>query len=338
MKIQYINNLRAFACYLVILTHSAMPAISESYGMFMVFFAIIASPSSELFVMISSSLLAPTKEGMIFFYKKRFSKLLGPFLFWSLIILIIKYFQNKISLNELFYDLALFPIKPVTGVYWFVYAICGLYLVIPIISPWLNICKRKELLFVLALWSITLFLPYLNIFLDDSIYNPKGDYYFILTYFGGFIGYLFLGVYLRKYPILYLNKVKAFSSILFILFLGLLPIICGYIFNRNLLILSRENLSITSAFFVIAIFTFFQNFKLPHYMEYVLNIIAKHSYGIYLIHIIIIRDIVWRFLENNRIFHPVIETPLISIVSLLICLAIVRVLSFLPKSKYIVGV
>src|SRR5690606_24686512 len=112
MRIQYYDNLRATACFLVILTHSAMPALKDSYGPFMVFFSLIASPSSELFVSISSSLIAPNKIPMIDFYKKRFSKLLWPFLFWSMFMVGYRFFMGEINADIALKRILLFPIKP----------------------------------------------------------------------------------------------------------------------------------------------------------------------------------------------------------------------------------
>lgn len=314
-----------------------MPAINPAFGLFMVIFSVIGSPSSELFLMISSSLLVPTKQNMSSFYKKRFSKLIGPFLFWSIIILIIQYLLDEQTLKELFYNIILFPLAPVTGVYWFVYTICGLYLIIPIISPWLIKSTKKELLTVIIIWAITLLLPYLNLILDKDIYRLKGDYYFSLVYFGGFIGYLFLGVFLKKYPLLFSNKYKAFVFINILLLAGALPILYGYLINRNALLISEENLSISSALFVTAIFAFFQNFKIPTFIENSLNIIAKYSFGIYLIHFIILKGIK-HLLEHHRLPHPILETPLIAISCLLISLLIIRFIALFPIGKHIVGV
>lgn len=338
MQIQYFNNLRALACFLVILTHSALPALDESFGMFMAFFSLIGSPSSELFVTISASLLAPTKKDTFSFYKKRFSKLIGPFLFWSVIILLLDFYLGSITSNQFFTKLLLFPIKPVTGVYWFVYAICALYLIIPIISPWLQKSSKKELQFVLLLWLVTILLPFLNVFLNKNIYDINGNYYFILTYCGGYIGYLFLGVYLRKYPLLFKKKINAILLTLLLIIVGTVPVAYGYIFNREILKIAQENLSITSVLYVVAIFCFFQNFRLHSKVEPVFNLIAKYSFGIYLIHIIVVRKLVWYFVLNNRLSHPFVETPFVAISSLIICVFFVKIITYLPKSKYVIGV
>lgn len=336
-KIQYFNNLRATACILVILTHSSMPNPNAAFGIFIAGFSLLSSPSSELFVTISSSLLAPTKLGMFEFYKKRFSKLIGPFLFWSLIVVAIDFIQGEINLYEAGTKMVLFPIEPVTGVYWFVYAICGLYLIIPIVSPWLESATKKMFYFILALWSLTLLLPYLNLILSKPIYSINGDYYFILNYLGGFVGFLFLGVFLRKFPLKFKKKGNTLLFLLALFLLGSVPVIFGVFYNREVLLISRENLSITSMLYVGGIFIFFQNYGLPSMIERLFNLIAKYSYGIYLIHLLVVRDIVWRIMENNRIYHPLIETPFITLVSLAICLILVIIIGKLPNSQNIIG-
>ncbi|MFB9057604.1 acyltransferase [Mariniflexile ostreae] len=338
MQIQYFNNLRAFACYLVILTHSAMPAVDLSFGPFMVLFSIMGSPSSELFVTMSSSLLAPTRLELLAFYKKRFSKLIPPFFFWSFIFVIIKFFQNELTVSESINKLLLFPILPVTGVYWFVYAICGLYLIIPIVSPWLKESNKKTLQVILAIWFLTLLIPYLNLIFHSNIYEINGHYNFITVYLGGFIGYLFLGVYLRQYPIIFKRKLKGICIISALIVLGATPLLYAYFVDRKFLEIASHNLSITSALFVTSIFLFFQNFTLPDPIERAMNIIAKYSFGIYLMHILVIRDFVWVLFESNRLSHPLLETPLISLLSLLICLIICRLIVLLPMSRYIIGV
>ena len=261
-----------------------------------------------------------------------------PFLFWSLVVVFIDLCFGRASLSSAAMDIALFPISPVAGVYWFVYVIGGLYLIIPVVSPWLRVAGRRELLFLLGLWLATLFLPYINIFSGGEIYRVGGSYYFLLIYMGGFIGYMWLGVYMRRYPIILGSRVAALVLVVLVLALGMLPILYGYFVSRGALPIVTDNLSLSSAFFVLAAFIFFQNFALPRSVERLCNLVAKYSFGIYLIHIIIIRDGVWRLMEGSRFGSPVWETPFIAVTSLLICLGIVRILSRLPKSKYIVGV
>lgn len=337
MKIQYYSNLRAIACILVLMTHLAMPAIDPKYGIFMVFISVLGSPSSELFITMSSSLLAPTKYEMFEFYKKRFKKLIPPFLFWSFITVLLNVLLGSITYSKMIYQMLLFPIAPVYGVYWFVYVISGLYLLIPILSPWLREATKKQFRFILLLSFITIFLPYLNYFMDKDIYKIDGNYQFVLSFFGGYIVYFLLGVYLRKFPITFNKRVYFYLFSIVLLILGSIPFGSAYFYNRNLLPIVEHNLSFSSVCYVILIFTFCQNVKFPTIVESLFNIIAKYSFGIYLTHIIIGRLLVWEVMKNYRLANPLIETPLLVLITLILCIGILKILSYLPKSKYITG-
>lgn len=130
---------------------------------------------------------------------------------------------------------------------------------------------------------------------------------------------------------------KAFFTVLAFLILGVVPFLVGYLLKVPAGDLIGNNLSLTSALFIIAIYLFFKNFKLPSSVEHLTRIIAKYSFGIYLIHILVVREFVWKMMEQARIPHPLIETPFIAIISLIICLLIVKSLSCLPKSEYFIG-
>ena len=321
------------------MTHSTYLINDPLHKKYFYLFTIIGLASSELFVSISSSLLAPTKLGMMEFYKTRFNKLLWPFLFWSIVMVGYRYFDNDITAREAIHKILFFPFQAVEPIYWFVYSICGLYLINPLISPWLKNATQKELQFVILMWFVTLLLPYLNFFAEEPFYLWRGNYYFILTYLGGFIGYLFIGVYLRRYPILFQNKWKVFLLVFSLLILGLIPIIWSKIFKVKTFDFIWGDLSVTSACFVIAIYIFFKNFKFPVLFERWMSIVAKYSFGIYLVHSLVANLVVFKIFQNHRILHPLIETPLITLLILLISLFFVRLISkFWPYSKYIVGV
>lgn len=337
-RIHYIDNLRVLACFLVILTHAAM-ATKESYGFYAVIISLLGAPSSELFLTISGALLLPTRIRMKQFYIKRFSRLALPVLFWSIIILFIEYVTGNNSLQVTLKKLILIPLSPVIGVYWFIYAICGLYLLAPVLSPWIITSTKKEFQFVLLLWLVTILLPYTS-FIWPDFYKIDGNYYFILTYFGGFLGYMLLGVYLRKYPIL-LSKFKAMVLVLTLITLAILPILYCYLFHRELINTINNNLSISSVLLVTSIFIFFQNFGSTNVkFNHLINYIAKYTFGIYLIHIIIVRNVVKYVYSFYRVepLNPLIETPLIALTSMFICYICVKLISKLPHSKNIVGV
>lgn len=333
-RIEYIDTLRVIACFLVILTHSAMPVEDDSMGVWMGGISFLGSPSSELFLALSGMVLLPVHISMREFYKRRFLKLIPPVLCWSFVILVVYICLGKITVYDAFYSFVMIPLRPVVGVYWFIYVMIGLYLLAPIISKWLLDASKKQVQFFLFLWFINLTLPYLNLLVPD-FYRQSGSHYWTLNYFGGFIGYWLLGYYLRKWPLRIGMNVGWTTILIF----GV-----GYVFT--LLIMKNkevdispymDNLQIGSALLVMILVTIIQKFPIRSgKLKDGLASLAKYSFGIYLIHILVVRDLVWLFFAKYRMFC-VFETFSIAIVSLLLSYFILRIISCLPKSKYIIG-
>lgn len=334
-RLEYIDTLRVLACFLVILTHSAMPAVNSTDGIWYFSYSFVSSPSSELFLALSGAVLLPVKVSMKEFYKRRFLKLLPPVLFWSVLIILIYILLGKASVEDGIITLSQIFIKPVIGVYWFIYVIIGLYLLAPIISKWLIDASQRQVEFFLLLWSFNLIMPYINLFIPN-IFQQTGSHYWMLNYFGGFLGYWMLGYYLRRFPILIgLNKRFITISILFFcycLFIGFMKI------NNQNVGEYIDNLQIGSALGVILLFTIIQNLThIPNRIQSLIALIAKYSFGIYLVHIIIARELVWRLFEHMR-FSPLLETPTIAFISLILSFFVLYFLSKLPFGKYITGV
>lgn len=86
--LHYIDCLRVFACFLVVTIHCNYVPSQECNKIWTQLLNVIGSPSSELFLAISGSLLLPVKISQKEFYRRRFSKLLVPLLSWSLFGLI----------------------------------------------------------------------------------------------------------------------------------------------------------------------------------------------------------------------------------------------------------
>lgn len=85
-RLYYIDNLRVLACFLVLLTHSTMAATNPDKEGFWIFgLSFLGSPSSELFLALSGTVLLPVKTEFAKFYKRRFIKLIPPLIIWSIL-------------------------------------------------------------------------------------------------------------------------------------------------------------------------------------------------------------------------------------------------------------
>ncbi len=262
-----------------------------------------------------------------------------PLLFWSAIIVIYRYFSQSASIDETWRSLATIPIKPVLGAYWFFYVISGLYVFAPVISKWLLNTSKKEIRFFMFLWATTLSLASINILFNINLIDINGNYYFILNSFGGFLGFMILGSYLRNY-----TAERNFKSNIIIPFVILFTLLLLAVVGYKMRILTAdffmENLSLPTALMVYAIFMLFKSLKFNNKtIIKIISEVALCSYGIYLVHIFIARTLVWSLLENLGImnYHAAITIFFSLILSLAISYGVVRLIKCLPYSKYIVG-
>lgn len=286
-----------------------------------------------LFLMISGALLLGKKINTTDFLKKRIWRVLLPFLFWSLIYILLNvvfklYTGEKINVleyvfNQLHYGSA--------NHLWFVYMILGIYLFLPIINSWIVNSETNDLLYYLLLWGLTLFiaLPF------KTVLGFKIDLY----YFSGYLGYLILGYYLSKYNF---NKFRFIKISIFILFIvGFLITFSGtYLLTKEALVFNGsfyEYLTPNVLFMSIAVFVFGKHLIIKNVLLLkIIDLINKYSYGIFLIHILILIllrkiNIYWNLL------HPCFSIPLIVIICLTISLAIIYLINKLPYGKYISG-
>ena len=146
--------------------------------------------SVPVFLMLTGALLLPRVEATGSFLKKRFSRLIGPFIFWSLIYLAVAlYFQPRGSDSWTFFQQRLQ--SGISYHLWYVYMLAGIYLILPVLQRWIALAERRDLEYFLLLWLIALFAS--TQFVADHLPD------FNLVYFSGYIGYPVLGYYLNTF-------------------------------------------------------------------------------------------------------------------------------------------
>lgn len=334
-RTEYIDALRALACFLVVLTHSALPSVTGTDGIWKFLISFISSPATQIFFAISGALLIKPDICPRAFLKKRLLRLLPPVVFWSIMTMVVYALLGKHTWEEALWRIVLIPFQPVIGIYWFIYVIIGLYFLTPVLSGFITKASKRAVEFYLFLWGVTLVLPYLNL---GNIpfwapYQSQGSYYHSLIYFGGYVGFFLLGYYLNTYPIRIGNNKRFWGMLLGAMVCVFLTF---YLKWRNVEAKLDDYLNIGQLFYTTVLITLFQNLPKPvlHFNGW--KILSLYSFGIYLIHPIIVRDLVWNFAMDYRM-HALVETPLIAIVSIGICWLILALLSRFPKIKWVTG-
>lgn len=319
-NIGWIDLLRVLACFLVVFSHSSDAFVGQfdnDRASFLtgVFSGSFVRPCVPLFVMMTGVLLLPAKVDLAGFYRKRIGRILVPLAFWSIItpILFFIYFtyinpntQNPLiapgqTLDSLWVKLYtfIFNFNFDTVPMWYLYMLIGLYLVMPILSHWLDQTSRKDLKLVLMLWGVSLFIPYLK--MAAPLLGYQGNYgnmglwgvcdwndYGTFYYFSGFIGYLILAYYLVKYPLDWSWK-KALSITIPMFLVGYAITSYGYVLTQDAFPGNYAYLEIVWYFaginvfmMTFSVFVIVQKIKVPSLPW--MSRLASLTFGIYLCH------------------------------------------------------
>lgn len=245
--IGWIDALRVIAIILVVISHCC-DHFTALYGVDMAGYNLGATigslvrPCVPLFAMMTGVLLLPVKSDVTLrgFYKKRIGRLLWPLIFWSLVLPIANFLAynyvwtapKNLSLvgpfdvdnlvNHLY--TWIFNFNYDTIPFWYIYMLIGIYLVLPIVSRWLETASKKDIETVLWLWVVSLIVPYLTYFAPSlgfkgnygvvglwgvCSWNSFGTFY----YMSGFLGYMILANYLTHWPVRCSNAKLAAISI-----------------------------------------------------------------------------------------------------------------------------
>ena len=321
-----IDIIRIVACLMVVTMHAPMPN-ENAIGIFNAALSYYNAPCIGLFFMVSGALLLPIKGDGIDFLKRRFTKIAGPTIFWSIFYIACRYFFDGTS-EGIAKSILSIPFSPQGhGVMWFMYTLAGLYLIAPIISAWLERASKKEIEIYLSIWILTTCYPLLKLFLTTQTGETS-----ILYYLSGFAGYFLLGYYLKKYP-----KAISYTILLPAIIISICaPIVCKILhFEVNMYDMFWY-LSIFVVVMAIGWFCLISN-KVQAYNGRNIPLVSNLSFGIYLTHIFVMRYILWELDIIQNINSYIIQTIIVIIAtfigSLILCYAIAR----LPFAQYIIG-
>lgn len=328
----WIDAVRSFACLCVITTHAPIPnGTGGGVPLIAVTNYFSVAGASILFFMISGSLILYKEKPIIPFFKVRLSRIVLPMVIWSIICLLIDYFTHEITGSQLTTKLLMIPFSPQVGTYWFIYVIFGIYLVTPPIASWLSRCDKKDVEIYLAIWAFTLLLPYLVKINSrfDAIVGFRSGY---LYYFYGFLGFAVLGYYLRKYVTI--PRLRWYHLAL-IAVLIVLPIIL-YQFPSIPHDVIQDRMSINIVCLSIVYFLILKHIHWSERMKKICFDFASHSFGIYLVHFLVMRKVLWPIIAPLNL-HYAVQIPLVVFLTATVSYLIVHLISKLPYSKYIVG-
>lgn len=325
-----LDIIRVLACLMVVLMHSSSPNGGLS-GVACIGIGMLTEPCIGLFFMVSGALLLPVKNSYKEFLRKRLKKIICPTLFFTIFYLVVSLCYKEITFAEFGRRILSIPFAPEGhGILWFMYTLTGLYLIAPIISPFIEKAGKREMQFILVLWLITMCWPLLEILLDVSTDNTS-----MLFLFSGYTGYFVLGYYLRRYPI----HLKFYTIILMIAIpFGtclMTKLLCKDVdFYKYFWYLSVLCVMLCVAWWQI-IMQYIDTNKVGIKVKSLLVGFSNCSFGIYLLHIFFITRIIhpYSYLISSPIANLLMNYIIVVLVSWFIC----HILSQTKAGKYIIG-
>ena len=363
-RVVFLDYLRVIAIFMVMLVHACEQYYFGADGGFYISskwdaWWVVAIDSAcraavPLFVMASAYLLFPIGNGGGWL-RHRILRVGVPFAIWAAV------YNWKFGGGWV--D-CLFNFPSATGGHlWFVPMLIGLYLLMPLLSPWAEKVEKRELRGWILLWLFTTTFPFLRklcgnlcgapsfgaipYLYGECPWNGFGTFHYV----SGFAGYMLLGLYLRRFAGDF-SWLRTLKSAIPLLAIGWTIVAGGFYFRiANYgasfpvsapyaaavdLEMSWEFCSLGVVMTVIGYFAIIR--KLTHdgwfYRRIVLPL-SGASFGVYLVHILVLVAVVgW--------FKPAVTTPLaifgVAITTFLISAAVSMLGRKIPKiGRWIFG-
>lgn len=361
-RIVFLDYVRVFACFMVMLVHASenfygAPGSTDMVGpqsflanetdrLWVSLYDGFSRMAVPLFMIVSAFLLVPVKEGQsaVEFYRRRARRIIPAFLLFMVVYATVPMLWNQIDAGTAVGDLIRLPLNfpSLAGHLWFMYPLIGLYLFIPVISPWLAKAKASEERIFIGLFLVSTCMPYLTRFFGEVWGQCFWNEFHMLWNFSGYLGYLVLAHYIRVH--LDWSRAKRFAVGLFAMIVGAvwtilsfyIQAVTGVLHSTPVIELGWSFCTIncvlltTGAFLL---FTCIEKAKTPCMIVEMSNL----SYGMYLMHILWLG--MWvKIFKDNMELHTAVCIPVIAIATFLSCYICTKVLSVIPGCRWMAGV
>ena len=351
-RIIYLDYLRVLAILGVIMNHvsATWDDVSFFNGIVAITYNSFGRVGVPIFLMLTGVLLLNNKLPIKDFIKRRYPRVIIPFIFWMILFLVFNLLILKPELlngNLVFYIIESFLTDR-----WYVWMILGVYLIIPIFASFIKKSKLEGVKYFLIIWLITTTLFTITPLLGFSLKSLD------LAIFTGPMGFLFLGYYLHNKEFDSSAKnIVIISLLIFVIFTLIKAFILYqdvinpfkfryYIFlvKSKLEIDPISTIQVALLFLIVkyiskvnmGIFRKISNFCNKKTVLALIISISQASYGIYLNHYFIINTLKDIHFPFGRL-PSLIFVPIISITILLIAYGVMLILNKVPIINKLTG-
>ncbi len=360
------DYLRVVACFMVMLVHASetfyaadasglagnVSMLANEANRFWVAFydGGVGRTCVPLFMIVSAFLLVPMKSGqtMTQFYKKRFTRILPPMIIFMLLYTFLPLAWGGMSWEQSLHDLKMLPwnFPSMAGHLWFMYPLISLYLIIPVVSPWLERATAKDEKIFIGLFALSTFIPWIHRFITPELWGECfWNGFTMLWYCSGYLGYLVLAHYIRHHLDWTRRKKMTVGAVCFIIgsiftaWSFWVEGVPGQLIETPLLEWSWEFCTpnvLLASFGAFLMFTCIERTKTP---KFILGL-SKLSFGMYLMHLFFLSNIT-PFFTGGDAANPVVPValaiPAIAVLTFICCAVTSKLISLIPGSKYIIG-
>ncbi len=357
-RIAFIDFVRVFACFLVILVHSsenyygaADPGemagpqswlADETDRLWVSVYDGFSRMAVPLFIIVSAYLLVPMRRGVTMgeFYLHRFRRVVPPFVIFMILYSVLPMLWGQFSREEAVADLVRIPFNfpSLAGHLWFMYPLISIYLIIPIVSPWLErATPRQERVFI-YLFALSTCMPWLRRWFGELWGECFWNEYHMLWYFSGYLGYVVVAHYIRVH-LTWTQTRRLVIGALMMIAGAVATILSFYVQAVPQALLVTPEIEIGWAFctincVVLTVGAFLMFSCIHQNAPGVVTSLARQSYTIYLMHIFWLG--VWVSLFKIQLALPtVISIPAIAICTFATCWLCTWILSFIPGSEWL---
>lgn len=312
------------------------------YNLWGSFYGSFMRPAIPLFVMVTGALLLPVKQSLSDFYAKRLSRLVVPFLVWSVLYNLFPWITGLLgfspsvisdffvwavpdqSFTSALHNILMIPFN--FSMYavqmWYVYLLIGLYLYMPVFSAWIRQASVNEQRFFIVIWFISLFVPYLREFLTKDLWGTcSWNEFGLFYYFSGFNGYLLLGYYIIH------NRITVSWKKLF--WIGVPLFVVGYCITffgfKSMTAVPGQSVELVELFFTyctpnvlmmtLPIFMLFQKIRVnSDIVKHFVVIVSKCTLGIWMSHYLFLGPC-YMFIESLSV-HTMVKLVICTVLLL----------------------
>lgn len=360
-RIVFLDYVRVFACFLVMLVHASEnyypgPGATDVAGplallandtdrLWVSLYDGFSRMSVPLFFIVSAYLLVPVKrdQTMWGFYAHRFGKILPPFIFFAAVCCFLPIAWGQTDLSTGFKDFVSIPLTfpSLAGHLWFMFPLFGIYLIIPVISPWLGTAGKREELFFIVLFLISTCMPYLNRWFGEVWGQCFWNEFHLLWYFSGYLGYLVLAHYIRVHldwsrtRRLILGSAMTVAGAAATILSFYVQAIPGEVISTPVLEIGWSFCTINVVCLTAGTFILFTCIRQKEAPKVVTSL-SKLSYGMYLMHLLWLH--LWAIVSMQVLHLPTfVSIPFIAVCTFISSALTTKLLTFVPGSKWLVG-